>query len=201
MCIRDSFKALALLGLLVPGVALAQFSDSYNFLKAVKDRDGNKTTEIKMCIRDRSPSAWFAPTESVPPTEKDPALATSVAVVALAASDAVIVSAPETSETDAGTEIVTTAPVVPPMVKPAAVVAPEQTRPEPHVRAPPDEIATVDAAAPVTIVPNWRSDVFASVIWRRILARAVAFAVAALAAVAPRLSAANVATATAALSF
>ena len=46
MTMAKSFKALALLGLLVPGVALAQFSDSYNFLKAVKDRDGNKTTEI-----------------------------------------------------------------------------------------------------------------------------------------------------------
>lgn len=32
--------------LLVPGVASAQFSDSYNFLKAVKDRDGSKATEI-----------------------------------------------------------------------------------------------------------------------------------------------------------
>lgn len=41
-----SFKALALLWLLVPGMALAQFSDSYNFLKAVRDRDGAKATEI-----------------------------------------------------------------------------------------------------------------------------------------------------------
>lgn len=46
MTMAKSFKALALLGLLVPGIALAQFSDSYNFLKAVRDRDGNKTTEI-----------------------------------------------------------------------------------------------------------------------------------------------------------
>ncbi len=46
MTMAKSFKALALLGLIVPGVALAQFSDSYNFLKAVRDRDGNKTTEI-----------------------------------------------------------------------------------------------------------------------------------------------------------
>jgi len=46
MTMAKSFKALALLGLIVPGIALAQFSDSYNFLKAVRDRDGNKTTEI-----------------------------------------------------------------------------------------------------------------------------------------------------------
>ncbi|NBR31258.1 MAG: ankyrin repeat domain-containing protein [Sphingomonadaceae bacterium] len=32
--------------LLWPSVAQAQFSDSYNFLKAVRDRDGNKATEI-----------------------------------------------------------------------------------------------------------------------------------------------------------
>jgi uncharacterized protein len=32
--------------LLWPGVAAAQFSESYNFLKAVRDRDGNKATEI-----------------------------------------------------------------------------------------------------------------------------------------------------------
>lgn len=30
----------------VPALALAQFSDSYNFLKAVRDRDGNKATEL-----------------------------------------------------------------------------------------------------------------------------------------------------------
>jgi uncharacterized protein len=51
MGFRPSRRAeLALLGvfaaLLMPGVASAQFSDSYNFLKAVKDRDGNKATEI-----------------------------------------------------------------------------------------------------------------------------------------------------------
>lgn len=46
MMMAKSFKALALLGLIVPGIALAQFSDSYNFLKAVRDRDGAKTTEI-----------------------------------------------------------------------------------------------------------------------------------------------------------
>jgi uncharacterized protein len=31
---------------LVPGIAAAQFSDSYNFLKAVRDRNGAKATEI-----------------------------------------------------------------------------------------------------------------------------------------------------------
>jgi uncharacterized protein len=40
----------ALLGLalavMLPASAAAQFSDSYNFLKAVKDRDGSKATEI-----------------------------------------------------------------------------------------------------------------------------------------------------------
>lgn len=46
MTMAKSLKTLALLGLLVPGIALAQFSDSYNFLKAVRDRDGAKTTEI-----------------------------------------------------------------------------------------------------------------------------------------------------------
>lgn len=30
----------------VPGVAVAQFSDSYNFLKAVRERDGTKATEF-----------------------------------------------------------------------------------------------------------------------------------------------------------
>lgn len=38
-----TFLALALLW---PGVASAQFSDSYNFLKAVRDRDGAKATEL-----------------------------------------------------------------------------------------------------------------------------------------------------------
>lgn len=46
MTMVKSLKAFVLLGLLAPGVAFAQFSDSYNFLKAVKDRDGSKTTEI-----------------------------------------------------------------------------------------------------------------------------------------------------------
>lgn len=31
---------------LVPGAAVGQFSESYNFLKAVRDRDGTKATEI-----------------------------------------------------------------------------------------------------------------------------------------------------------
>lgn len=37
--------ALAALALLVPAAASAQFSDSYNFLKAVRDRDGDKATK------------------------------------------------------------------------------------------------------------------------------------------------------------
>jgi uncharacterized protein len=32
--------------LAIPTIAFAQFSESYNFLKAVRDRDGTKTTEI-----------------------------------------------------------------------------------------------------------------------------------------------------------
>lgn len=46
MVMAKSLKLLVLLGLMVPGVAFAQFSDSYNFLKAVRDRDGAKTTEL-----------------------------------------------------------------------------------------------------------------------------------------------------------
>nr|WP_066607559.1 ankyrin repeat domain-containing protein [Sphingobium cupriresistens] len=34
------------LALLVPGPAQAQFSDNYNFLKAVKDKDGEKVTNL-----------------------------------------------------------------------------------------------------------------------------------------------------------
>ncbi len=34
------------LALLTPGPAQAQFSDSYNFLKAVKDKDGEKVTDL-----------------------------------------------------------------------------------------------------------------------------------------------------------
>ena len=34
------------LALLVPGPAQAQFSDNYNFLKAVKDKDGEKVTDL-----------------------------------------------------------------------------------------------------------------------------------------------------------
>lgn len=36
----------ALLAVAIPGAAFAQFSDSYNFLKAVRDRDGAKVTEF-----------------------------------------------------------------------------------------------------------------------------------------------------------
>jgi hypothetical protein len=42
--LRNAFLAFSLLSLAVP--AGAQFSDSYNFLKAIKDRDGNKATEL-----------------------------------------------------------------------------------------------------------------------------------------------------------
>ncbi|MEK7342945.1 MAG: ankyrin repeat domain-containing protein [Pseudomonadota bacterium] len=34
------------LGLMTPGAAQAQFSDNYNFLKAVKDKDGQKVTDL-----------------------------------------------------------------------------------------------------------------------------------------------------------
>ena len=44
MKLRDVFLSLSLIAVAVP--AGAQFSDSYNFLKAVKDRDGNKATEL-----------------------------------------------------------------------------------------------------------------------------------------------------------
>jgi ankyrin repeat protein len=36
---------VTLMSLAIPGVASAQFSDSYNFLKAVRERDGAKATE------------------------------------------------------------------------------------------------------------------------------------------------------------
>lgn len=38
--------ALLALAALSPTVAMAQFSDNYNFLKAVKDRDGDKATKL-----------------------------------------------------------------------------------------------------------------------------------------------------------
>lgn len=38
--------ALAALALLIPAAASAQFSDSYNFLKAVRERDGDKATKM-----------------------------------------------------------------------------------------------------------------------------------------------------------
>jgi len=45
--IKVFFMALlAAFSLGVPGVASAQFSDSYNFLKAVKDRDGTEATKF-----------------------------------------------------------------------------------------------------------------------------------------------------------
>jgi ankyrin repeat protein len=36
----------AAIALFLPGLAFGQFSDSYNFLKAVRERDGNKATEF-----------------------------------------------------------------------------------------------------------------------------------------------------------
>jgi uncharacterized protein len=38
--------AMAALALLIPTAASAQFSDSYNFLKAVRERDGDKATQM-----------------------------------------------------------------------------------------------------------------------------------------------------------
>lgn len=43
---RLGVAAVAAIALLLPAVASAQFSDSYNFLKAVRDRDGTKATEM-----------------------------------------------------------------------------------------------------------------------------------------------------------
>lgn len=39
-------RAAAIALALMPAIAMAQFSDSYNFLKAVRDRDGTKATEL-----------------------------------------------------------------------------------------------------------------------------------------------------------
>ncbi|MFN3820229.1 ankyrin repeat domain-containing protein [Blastomonas sp.] len=38
--------AIAAFALMIPAVASAQFSDSYNFLKAVRERDGDKATQM-----------------------------------------------------------------------------------------------------------------------------------------------------------
>lgn len=47
MILPDSGRAVALsLALLTPVAAQAQFSDNYNFLKAVKDADGQKATDL-----------------------------------------------------------------------------------------------------------------------------------------------------------
>jgi ankyrin repeat protein len=43
---RFSLAFLASLALLLPVAAHAQFSDSYNFLKAVRERDGDKATQM-----------------------------------------------------------------------------------------------------------------------------------------------------------
>lgn len=44
--IRRILPTLAVIALLAPVAAPAQFSDSFNFLKAVRDRDGAKVTEV-----------------------------------------------------------------------------------------------------------------------------------------------------------
>lgn len=46
MMAKRAFSAAIMALLLWPAVALAQFSDSYNFLKAIRDRDGAKAMEI-----------------------------------------------------------------------------------------------------------------------------------------------------------
>ncbi|MCB2015443.1 MAG: ankyrin repeat domain-containing protein [Sphingobium sp.] len=46
MKIKSSLCLALAFTLASPTVALAQFSDSYNFLKAVRDKDGGKVTEI-----------------------------------------------------------------------------------------------------------------------------------------------------------
>ena len=43
---RGPMALLAALALLLPAAASAQFSDSYNFLKAVRERDGDKATQM-----------------------------------------------------------------------------------------------------------------------------------------------------------
>jgi ankyrin repeat protein len=43
---KKTVSALMFAALLWPAAALGQFSESYNFLKAVRDRDGAKATEI-----------------------------------------------------------------------------------------------------------------------------------------------------------
>lgn len=40
------FRVALLLAALAPGAAIAQYSDSYNFLKAVRDKDGAKATTL-----------------------------------------------------------------------------------------------------------------------------------------------------------
>jgi len=43
---RLLIAAIAAIALLIPVAASAQFSDSYNFLKAVRERDGDKATQL-----------------------------------------------------------------------------------------------------------------------------------------------------------
>src|SRR3546814_17552100 len=73
----------------------------------------------------------------------------------------------------------TTAPLVPATSKLPAAAVPVQVSPTPQVTPPAVDTATVDAVAPLMIVPYCRSLVLVSVNWRRILAVAVPVAVAA----------------------
>ena len=84
----------------------------------------------------------------------DPA---STMVASLTARSAVILSPfGLVSVTVLSTETSTVSPVVPETSKPAAVLVPVQTRPEPQVTLPPALTSTVDAASLVTIVPKSR---------------------------------------------
>lgn len=44
--LNQIWRSTLILIAMAPSVAFAQFSDSYNFLKAVRDRDGQKVTEL-----------------------------------------------------------------------------------------------------------------------------------------------------------
>lgn len=46
MTVRRAMTIFGLVVAMLPSLAAAQFSESYNFLKAVRDRDGAKATEI-----------------------------------------------------------------------------------------------------------------------------------------------------------
>ncbi|WP_189338576.1 ankyrin repeat domain-containing protein [Sphingobium sp. SCG-1] len=46
MAVRSMVIGMPIAAMMMPSVAQAQFSDSFNFLKAVKDRDGDKATKL-----------------------------------------------------------------------------------------------------------------------------------------------------------